>query len=104
MTDSAFDRQVMYQGDPWVLLVTMPRIVAESYRRLLGDAGVVTVIRTPFQWVMSSPVIEIETGGYMGDVGLYVPLVQEREATRLLEGDGGDDHDLDGNTPEGTNR
>jgi len=86
-----FDEVVTYQGDPWVLLVTMPRIVAESYRRLLGDHGVVTVIRTPFQWVMSSPVIEIETGGYMGDVGLYVPQVQEAEAQRVLEGPPDDD-------------
>ena len=81
-----FDRAVQYQGDPWVLLMTMPRIVAESYRRLLAESGVVTVIRTPFQWVMSSPVIEIETGGYMGDVGLYVPQVQEQEASAILEG------------------
>ncbi len=85
----SFEQVVTYQGDPWVLLVTMPRIVAESYRRLLGESGVVTVIRTPFQWVMSSPVIEIETGGYMGDVGLYVPQVQEQEAAAILEG--GDD-------------
>jgi hypothetical protein len=83
---TSFETVVTYQGDPWVLLVTMPRIVAESYRRLLGESGVVTVIRTPFQWVMSSPVIEIETGGYMGDVGLYVPQVQEHEATAILEG------------------
>jgi len=76
---------VQYQGDPWVLLMTMPRIVAESYRRLLAESGVVTVIRTPFQWVMSSPVIEIETGGYMGDVGLYVPQVQAQEASDILE-------------------
>ena len=82
----SFEQVVTYQGDPWVLLVTMPRIVAESYRRLLGESGVVTVIRTPFQWVMSSPVIEIETGGYMGDVGLYVPQVQEREADAILQG------------------
>ncbi len=82
----AFDSAVQYQGDPWVLLMTMPRIVAESYRRLLADSGVVTVIRTPFQWVMSSPVIEIETGGYMGEVGLYVPQVQEQEADAILQG------------------
>jgi hypothetical protein len=87
MTEPSYAHVVTYQGDPWVLLLTMPRIVAESYRRLLLDQGVVTVIRTPFQWVMSSPVIEIETGGYMGEVGLYVPQVQEREALRVLEGD-----------------
>ncbi|WP_424950817.1 hypothetical protein [Deinococcus sp.] len=89
MTDPVYGQQVTYQGDPWVLLFTMPRIVAESYRRLLQGGGVVTVIRTPFQWVMSSPVIEIETGGYMGDVGLYVPLVQEQEALELLENGSG---------------
>lgn len=83
-----FHKTVTYQGDPWVLLLTLPRIVAESYRRLLGDAGVVTVIRTPFQWVMSSPVIEIETGGYMGSVGLYVPKVQAAEAEHWLQGSG----------------
>lgn len=82
-----FDGRVTYQGDPWVLLLSMPRLVAESYRRLLAAAGVTSVIRTPFQWVMSSPVIEIETGGYMGDVALYVPQVQEREAILVLEGD-----------------
>lgn len=86
MAEHPYDEAVTYQGDPWVLLITMPRIVAESYRRLLAESGVVTVIRTPFQWVMSSPVIEIETGGYMGDVGLYVPRVQEREALAVLEG------------------
>ncbi|WP_407569830.1 hypothetical protein [Deinococcus altitudinis] len=86
MTEPAYGQVVTYQGDPWVLLFTMPRIVAESYRRLLAEKGVVTVIRTPFQWVMSSPVIEIETGGYMGDVGLYVPQVQEREALALMDG------------------
>lgn len=83
-----FGDVVTYQGDPWVLLFTMPRIVAESYRRLLAEGGVVTVVRTPFQWVMSSPVIEIETGGYMGDVGLYVPQVQEQEALKMLEAGG----------------
>ena len=86
MADPVYGTLVTYQGDPWVLLFTMPRIVAESYRRLLAERGVVTVIRTPFQWVMSSPVIEIETGGYMGDVGLYVPQVQEQEALALMDG------------------
>lgn len=81
---TGFEDRVLYQGDPWVRLDTLPRLLAEGWRRTLSQGGVVSVIRTPFQWVMASPVIEIETGGYLGDVGLYVPLVQWDEALELL--------------------
>lgn len=80
--------EVTLQGDPWVRVAEMPRLIAESYRRLLAEHGVVSAVRTPFQWVFVSPVIEIETGGYLGGVGLYVPRVQLQEALRVLEGDG----------------
>lgn len=79
-----FEDRVLYQGDPWVRLDTLPRLLAEGWRRTLAQGGVVTVIRTPFMWAMASPVIEIETGGYLGDVGLYVPEVQLPEALHLL--------------------
>ncbi len=81
----AVPERVLYQGDYWVHFDTLPRLIAESVRRLLAQHGVVSVVRTPFQWVMASPVIEIETGGYLGDVGLYVPEVQYAEAEALLE-------------------
>ncbi|UBV42440.1 hypothetical protein LAJ19_12545 [Deinococcus taeanensis] len=81
---AAFEDRVLYQGDPWVRLDTLPRLLAEGWRRTLTEGGVVSVVRTPFQWSMGSPVIEIETGGYMGDVGLYVPEVQLPEALVLL--------------------
>ncbi|WP_027459798.1 hypothetical protein [Deinococcus murrayi] len=80
MSRPQYEDRVRYQGDTWVRLETLPRLLAEGWRRTLAAGGVVTVIRTPFQWAMASPVIEIETGGYMGDVGLYVPEVQLREA------------------------
>lgn len=86
MSGAAFEDRVLYQGDPWVRLDTLPRLLAEGWRRTLAVGGVVSVIRTPFQWVMASPVIEIETGGYLGDVGLYVPEVQLAEALALLDG------------------
>jgi len=78
--------EVTLHGDTWVRVGEFPRIIAESFRRLLEDAGVVTVLRTPFQWVTYSPVVEIETGGYQGHVGLYVPKVQEALAVKVLEG------------------
>lgn len=79
--------RVLYQGDYWTQLDTLPRLVAESLRRVLAQHGIVSVVRTPFQWVMASPVIEIETGGYLGDVGLFVPEVQYHEALNVLEED-----------------
>lgn len=81
---ASYEDRVMYQGDVWVRLDTLPRLLAEGWRRTLSDGGVVSVIRTPFQWAMVSPVIEIETGGYLGDVGLYVPEVMLEEALHLL--------------------
>lgn len=79
---------VQFQGDPWVMVGEFPRLIAETFRALLAGGGVVSVLRTPFQWVIYTPVIEIETGGYQGNVGLYVPQVQEARALFLLEGDG----------------
>lgn len=96
-----FEDRVLYQGDPWVRLDTLPRLLAEGWRRTLAQGGVVSVVRTPFQWVMASPVIEIETGGYLGDVGLYVPLVQWDEALALL---GEDPSPASGEAPEQENR
>ncbi|MFB9990724.1 hypothetical protein ACFFLM_01805 [Deinococcus oregonensis] len=90
MTAATYEDRVMYQGDVWVRLDTLPRLLAEGWRRTLSDGGVVSVIRTPFQWAMVSPVIEIETGGYLGDVGLYVPEVMLEEALYLLGASGED--------------
>lgn len=81
---ATYEDRALYQGDVWVRIDTLPRIMAEGWRRNLMDGGVVSVVRTPFQWSMGSPVIEIETGGYQGDVGLYVPEVQLAEALDLL--------------------
>lgn len=86
--ETAWQQEATYQGDTWVLAGEYPRLIAESFRRLLDERGVVSVIRTPFQWVLASPVIEIETGGYMGSVGLYVPKVQAAEAEHWLQGSG----------------
>ncbi|WP_291424454.1 hypothetical protein [Deinococcus sp.] len=86
MTGPAFEDKVRYQGDIWVRLDTLPRLLAEGWRRTLAQGGVVSVMRTPFNWVMASPVIEIETGGYLGNVGLYVPEVQWEEAVAIMDG------------------
>lgn len=76
-----------YQGTLWVQIDEVPRIIADSLRRYLQDHGLVSVLRTPFQWVEHSPVIEIETSGYQGSVAIYVPEVMLEEALHLLQGD-----------------
>jgi hypothetical protein len=79
-----FEDTVIYQGDIWTRLDTLPRFIAEGWRYTLSSGGIVSAICTPFQWLMSGSVIEIQAGGYMGDVGLYVPKVQLAEALELL--------------------
>lgn len=72
-------------GQAWVPVAELPRPLAESYRRALEAAGVPSLVRTPFQWVHASPVIEIETGGYPGIVGLYVPESLHALALTVIE-------------------
>ncbi len=72
-------------GDTWRQVGEYPRLIAESFRRLLERYGVPAMLRTPFQWVLSSPVIEIETGGYMGMVQMFVPSSMHAEAISILE-------------------
>jgi hypothetical protein len=100
---------VTLSGDTWRRVAEAPRLIVESWRRLLDRYGVPNMVRTPFQWVVSSPVIEIETGGYMGMVQLYVPEMMLETALEVLEHvgaltpleDGGlDEHDeIDGLEP-----
>jgi hypothetical protein len=77
--------QVLLGGEPWRAVADLPRPIAESYRRALRDAGVPAMLRTPFQWVLETPVIEIETGGYQGMVGLYVPETHLAVAFAVIE-------------------
>jgi hypothetical protein len=84
-------------GDRWQSVGEYPRLIAESFRRLLERYGVPSMIRTPFQWVQSTPVIEIETGGYMGMVQMFVPESMYADAMHVLEGQttDADAHELD---------
>jgi len=76
----------LYNGLEWVSLGSFPRLLAEGLRRALEEHGLVGLIKTPFQWVIYSPVIELETGGYMGEVQLFVPEAMLEEANFVLEG------------------
>jgi hypothetical protein len=86
-SDPSVER-VTLNGDPWVYLTELPRPIAESIRRMLERYGIPCVLRTPWQWVQATPVIELETGGFMGMVGLFVPEVMQAQALGVLEESG----------------
>jgi hypothetical protein len=77
--------RVTLNGDSWLRVIELPRPIAESIRRMLERYGIPSVLRTPWQWVQATPVIELETGGFMGMVGLFVPEVMQAQALRVLE-------------------
>ena len=86
--------RVTLNGDSWSRVIELPRPIAESIRRMLERYGIPSVLRTPWQWVQATPVIELETGGFMGMVGLFVPEVMQLQALRVLEDTGLFDPDL----------
>jgi hypothetical protein len=77
--------RVTLNGDSWSRVIELPRPIAESLRRMLERYGIPSVLRTPWQWVQATPVIELETGGFMGMVGLFVPEVMQSQALDVLE-------------------
>jgi hypothetical protein len=77
--------RVTLNGDSWSRVIELPRPIAESLRRMLERYGIPSVLRTPWQWVQATPVIELETGGFMGMVGLFVPEIMQLQALRVLE-------------------
>ena len=52
-------REVRLSGQVWREVADLPRLIAESYRRALRGAGVPSILRTPFQWVVETPGIEV---------------------------------------------
>ncbi len=79
-----FDARVTLSGDSWALLEILPRMIAESFRRMLEAEGIPSAVRTPFGWVMAQNVIEVETGAYSGDIALYVPEVFLKAAKDII--------------------
>jgi hypothetical protein len=71
-------------GEVWVRVATLPRMIAESWRVLLTGRGIPSALKTPWQWVTTTNVIELEAGVYQGNVGLFVPETQRTEALEEL--------------------
>ncbi|HWG86082.1 MAG TPA: hypothetical protein VNT60_11445 [Deinococcales bacterium] len=77
--------RVFLNGGEWVVIGDYPRPLAESLRRALAEERIPSVVRTPFQWVLQTPVIEIEAGAYQGAVALLVSAAHEAKALAVAE-------------------
>ncbi|GHF92730.1 hypothetical protein GCM10017783_00680 [Deinococcus piscis] len=84
MTAAPYGDVVERLGHRWRRVDTLPRLLAEGWRRDLADGGVISALLTPAGWSVAAPVYEIIAGTYLGDVGLYVPEVQYAEALAVL--------------------
>ncbi|WP_261664465.1 hypothetical protein [Deinococcus sp. Marseille-Q6407] len=84
MTAPHYGDTAEHLGHRWRRVDTLPRLLAEGWRRDLAEGGVVSALLTPAGWSVAAPVYEIIAGNYLGDVGLYVPEVQYAEALELL--------------------
>ncbi|MFC6617935.1 hypothetical protein [Deinococcus radiophilus] len=81
---SEYGDTVTHLGYSWRRVDTLPRLLAEGWRRELTDGCIASALLTPDGWSVAAPVYEVIAGSYLGDVGLYVPEVQYAEALELL--------------------
>ena len=78
-------------GETWVYVLNLPRPIAESWRVLLDDHDIPSVLKTPWGWVTTTNVVELEAGTYYGGVSLFVREAQLEAAREVLGLEAGDD-------------
>jgi hypothetical protein len=71
-------------GETWVRVAVAPRLIAESWRVLLTESGVPSAFKTPWGWITTTNIIELEAGLYYGDVLLFVPETSLETARSVL--------------------
>ena len=71
-------------GDTWVRIANLPRPIAESWRVLLTQHGIPSALKTPWGWITTTNIIELEAGTYYGGVSLFVREAQARAAQEVL--------------------
>ena len=78
-------------GETWVYVLNLPRPIAESWRVLLNDHDIPSVLKTPGGWITTTNIIELEAGTYYGGVSLFVRETQLEAARDVLGLEAGDD-------------
>ncbi|NJK46534.1 MAG: hypothetical protein HC933_21840 [Pleurocapsa sp. SU_196_0] len=77
------ERAVLW-GETWVRVAVAPRLIAESWRVLLSESGIPSAFKTPWGWITTTNIIELEAGLYYGDVLLFVPEISLETARSVL--------------------
>ena len=83
--------RVTLWGDTWVYLLNLPRPIAESWRVLLDEQNIPSALKTPWGWITTTNIIELEAGTYYGGVSLFVREEQLEAAREVLGLEAGDD-------------
>ncbi len=89
--NTALERATLW-GDTWVRIANLPRPIAESWRVLLDKHEIPSALKTPWGWITTTNVIELEAGTYYGGVSLFVredQMLAAREVLGLEDGDDG---------------
>jgi len=71
-------------GDVWVRIANLPRPIAESWRVLLSNQDIPSALKTPWGWITTTNIIELEAGTYYGGVSLFVLEAQLEAAREVL--------------------
>ncbi len=89
--NTALERATLW-GDVWVRIANLPRPIAESWRVLLTQHDIPSALKTPWGWITTTNIIELEAGTYYGGVSLFVREAQMLAAREVLglEGDADD--------------
>ena len=88
--NTALERATLW-GDVWVRIANLPRPIAESWRVMLDEHDIPSALKTPWGWITTTNVIELEAGTYYGGVSLFVREVQSTAAREVLGLEDGDD-------------
>lgn len=83
--------RVRLWNETWVYVLNLPRPIAESWRVLLNDHEIPSALKTPWGWITTTNIIELEAGTYYGGVSLFVRETQLGAAREVLGLEAGDD-------------
>jgi hypothetical protein len=71
-------------NEAWVCVASLPRPIAESWRVMLTEARIQSALKTPWGWITTTNIIELEAGTFYGVVSLFVLEAQLGQAREVL--------------------